>query len=298
MKESKLLVKGIPYSENTIKTWINFHKIWNRFCLYRKKDFKIFALTEEDYHLFLVFCDISGFSLTTKKLYSSILKTILMENGGKSIKTTNDFYLENHVYLSENEIGEISRLDLADNCYLQKIRDVFLIGYYTGQRFSDYKALTSNDIVTLEHNGCTFSAIRIRQKKTKSQITVPILNMKIITILDHWGGRLPGISHSGFNRGIKEICKRAGISQNVVITRSKGGRIATEALPKWQLISSHSARRSCITNLYLSGKLSELQIRSISGHTTSRSFKRYICCNDEENIYSIMQSLCSKETSN
>ena len=48
------------------------------------------------------------------------------------------------------------------------------------------------------------------------------------------------------------------------------------------MISTHTARRSCITNLYLSNRFSISQLMSISGHKSERAFNEYICCSSEE----------------
>lgn len=46
--------------------------------------------------------------------------------------------------------------------------------------------------------------------------------------------------------------------------------------PKFELISSHTARRSGVTNLYKTGLLDTRQIMSISGHQSERVFESYI----------------------
>jgi integrase len=42
------------------------------------------------------------------------------------------------------------------------------------------------------------------------------------------------------------------------------------------MISSHTARRSAATNMYLTGRWKTFQIMAITGHTTEESFFRYI----------------------
>ena len=73
MKESRLLFKGAPYAENTINSWRNFSKVWSYFCIEKNTDYEVKELSENDYNLFLHYCDSCGFSLTTKKLFSSLL---------------------------------------------------------------------------------------------------------------------------------------------------------------------------------------------------------------------------------
>ena len=46
--------------------------------------------------------------------------------------------------------------------------------------------------------------------------------------------------------------------------------------PKYELITSHTARRSGTTNLYKLGVLSDQEIRSITGHQSQKVFESYI----------------------
>ena len=45
---------------------------------------------------------------------------------------------------------------------------------------------------------------------------------------------------------------------------------------KWELVSSHTGRRSGITNLYKTGLLDSREIMSISGHKNEAVYKEYI----------------------
>ena len=81
----------------------------------------------------------------------------------------------------------------------------------------------------------------------------------------------------------------AGINGHVVTNANRGGKKSKEVRPKFELVSSHTARRSYITNLYMEGKLSSEQIRSISGHSSEESFKRYLCQNQEEEAKEIIR---------
>ena len=47
-------------------------------------------------------------------------------------------------------------------------------------------------------------------------------------------------------------------------------------LPKYELVTSHTARRSGTTNLYKLGVLSDQEIRSITGHQSQMVFESYI----------------------
>ena len=55
--------------------------------------------------------------------------------------------------------------------------------------------------------------------------------------------------------------------------RNKHGEIVRA---KYELICSHTARRSGTTNLYKLGVLSDLELRSITGHESQKNFEGYI----------------------
>ena len=55
----------------------------------------------------------------------------------------------------------------------------------------------------------------------------------------------------------------------------------TKRVPKYQLIKTHTARRSFCTNAYKAG-MDCLDIMALSGHTTEKSFLRYIKVTQEE----------------
>ncbi len=55
--------------------------------------------------------------------------------------------------------------------------------------------------------------------------------------------------------------------------RNKKGQVLK---PKYELVSSHTARRSAITNLYKSGILDTREMMSISGHRDEKVFEEYI----------------------
>ena len=45
---------------------------------------------------------------------------------------------------------------------------------------------------------------------------------------------------------------------------------------RWEMVSLHTARRTFITNVYLSGKFSVEFMMKLSGHTKYDTFKRYV----------------------
>ena len=176
------------------------------------------------------------------------------------------------VYLTKEEIAKL------EDCVLftpreKATRDLFLVGYYTAMRFSDYSRLSMNDIVDGRLKVCTM--------KTGEQVVIPA-NPKLVAILQRYGGRVPRLDQSDFNETIKVVCREAGIDDIVPHTITKGGRKTTDYAPKYALVTSHTARRSGATNMYLSG-IKEEMIMMITGHRTYSSFRKYIRITKEEN---------------
>ena len=165
----------------------------------------------------------------------------------------------------------------------EKIRDLFVVGCLTGMRYSDYSTLT--------HENIQNDIIVKKTKKTGVTVHVPI-HSYIRELLKKYDGELPkDISIQHFNRSIKTICKKIGLTETVVFTRTVGHSVITESYEMWQVISSHTARRSAATNMYNSGRMKTLQIMLITGHTTEKNFFRYIKVGREENAKTLSNDI-------
>jgi integrase len=174
----------------------------------------------------------------------------------------------NAVYLTEDELKKLIDLSLV-NRVLQNCRDAFIIGAYTGTRYSDLKALNSSSLI----NGY----ISYKSVKTNQPVKVPI-HPAINDILVKRGGFPKVVDLSDFNKQIKKVCKLAEIESPVVMESVIGGKIHTDAKPKHQLVSSHTMRRSFATNLHLKG-IPYRYIMLMTGHRSTKSLESYLRTN-------------------
>jgi integrase len=147
------------------------------------------------------------------------------------------------IFLTKDELTKLYKHNF-ENERLNQVRDKYCFGCYTGLAFSDLDSLTHEHI----NNG---SLTKLRQK-TKIPLNVP-LPPQAVKILQRYKGKykaLPKTGHQKFNEYIKECCRIAEINSNTVYkTFSKG--IETENIaPKYELIGSHTARKTFITYLY------------------------------------------------
>lgn len=188
----------------------------------------------------------------------------------------------NAVFLSMNEITRIYyyRFIKQDKRKAkERIRDMFVIGCLTALRYSDYSTLTVNNL----QNGYIVK----RTKKTNVEVKVPAHDY-VKEIFEKYSGRVPnGLCIQYFNKYLKVIMKEIGFNDLVTYSFTQGGKLVTVTKEKWELISSHTARRSAATNMYLTGRMKTLEIMRLAGHRSEQNFFRYIRLTGDDTARSI-----------
>ena len=186
-----------------------------------------------------------------------------------------------HVYLTESEVKKITDADMRDE-RLSEIRDLFIIGCWTGLRISDLSRLERDNI----KNGL----LSITTKKTRQNVVIPVTR-ELQSILDKYPEQLPKIpTDQHYNREIKKVCEKAGIDDMVMAEVKKGSLITTAPVPKHKLVTSHTARRSFATNLYRRG-IPSTQLMFLTGHKTEGAFLKYIKVSKEDNAKDVAMKL-------
>lgn len=170
------------------------------------------------------------------------------------------------VYLKENELIDLFNFKI-DNSKLEHTKDLFTFGAFTGLRFSDYSNVKPENII--KEDGDLY--IKIRTQKTGELVYIPChpIVLQIFEKYSERPNRLPKtLSNQKFNDYIKDVCKLAGMTEK--------GRLTTDPDKElWECISSHTARRSFATNLFLEGIEPKI-IMKITGHKTEKAFNAYI----------------------
>lgn len=156
---------------------------------------------------------------------------------------------------------------------LEVVRNKFLLGAYTALRVSDFNRLRDVHI-----DGDFF---RITTQKTGAHVVIPI-HPVIRRIIDSGFDISTPITDQKINEHIKEVARMAGITQLVEGTKYIQHRAVVGYFPKCDLITTHTARRSAATNMYKAG-IPSISIMRITGHTTEKSFMKYIKITAEEN---------------
>ena len=275
---------GHPINPNTIKTYVTtlnhlkeFEKIKRR-----KIDFESIDLDfYKDYTEYLIKGLKTRTNAAMKKI--QVFKLIMNEaterglNNNLSYKSKRFVTVReksDNIYLTANEIMEIEKLDLASKPSLDRTRDLFLIGCYTGLRYSDYTIIDPK----LIKNGM----LEITQTKTNDNVVIPI-HPSVRKICNKYGNILPTqISNQKTNEYLKEIGKLVeSLKTSTSKTYTKAGMKLTQNFKKWEMLSTHTARRSFATNEFLAGTPT-LTIMAITGHRTEKAFMKYIKVSNSE----------------
>ena len=177
------------------------------------------------------------------------------------------------IYLSVQEIRTIYELDLSEYPHLIRFRDLFVLGCFTGLRFSDFSNIRPDDI----RKGMLYK----KQGKSDHWVVIPLRPVPFEILINRFNKRVPRVSNPELNRHIKDIGRLAGISMPIKASYKKGNKDIEIVKPKHAWITTHTCRRSFCTNEFLAGTPPEL-IMKISGHKSLKDFYKYIRITPEE----------------
>lgn len=287
MKESETRTNdltGKPIAKGTIQTYNQVYNMIKKYSTLKKRKITFDDITLDFYHEFHTFLVHQDLATNTIGKRIAILKTIIREATERGYNKNLSFQSKkfkvtrektDNIYLNENELNEMYKLDLSNVERLDKVRDLFLIGSYTGLRFSDFSKFTNKNIVN--------SFIEINTQKNKEPVAIPLHDI-VKQIMEKYEGGLPrALTNQKMNKYLKEIgekmnCLNTSYSKNI----TKGGKEITTNYIKHELLCTHTARRSFASNLFIEG-IPAQTIMKITGHKTEKSFMLYIKITPKEN---------------
>lgn len=315
IKNGRIKNKAENYTPNTCKVWSNFLGILKRFI-------QIYPFTWKDINKaladhFVSFMEKNGYMVTSINKYIICFKAMIQNAMDQELhnnlialrafskKKIQETDKAKEIYLTKAELQALYEMPLEG--LKDKVRDVFLVGCYTCQRFSDYARLEKENFTTTAKGT---KVVRIVQEKTGNDVVIPILNDNLLHIAEKYGYDIPKVNDVILNRYIKQILKELSSTvpslarkERTLLTmkereKEKQGLVSFERdnkenviKPRYELVSSHTARRSGITNLYLSGNFDTYQMMSISGHKDEKTFYEYIKLSSDEVADSIAKKM-------
>ena len=319
------------YSPGTVVVWKAFGENLKEYC---KKDIPFEDIDKPFADRFTLYLQKQGYMPNTinKKVscFRKLCNLAAMEGYNKNAvslrvwkdRTVKEIEKRAEIYLTDEEINAMYDMELTGENEI--VRDIFLLGYFSCQRYSDYCKLREENFITYNKSGL----ITLTQKKTGKKVEVPIFDDRVYELCDKYHYEFPDIDVQKMNLKIKAVgaelsktvpsfCekyvtvltsveKRSENTYEKLLDKKAKGIKFTENERKWfhkldklakmrngsplwernkhgevirakyELICSHTARRSGTTNLYKLGVLSDLELRSITGHESQKNFEGYI----------------------
>ena len=284
--------KGTNYAASTVKSVRAAMTQFGNFQIEkgRKVDFQ--DVDMNFYHEYTAYLKGKNYSINSIGKCIKELKTILRaaESEGYEVnpkykdKKFKGTRIEvDSIYLSRGDLDKIMNLDIS-MCPpgYALARDIFMVGVWTAQRVSDYNNLSRENIkqhripkiIDDKLTYKEFQTVEIRQKKTGAKVSIPV-STELKNILERYDYQLPHLEDQVLHRYMKDICKLAGLDELIEIQTTKGGKAVKEFKHKWELVHSHTARRTGATLMYLAG-MDYYDIMRITGHTSPTMLKKYI----------------------
>lgn len=325
------------YTDSSISAWTTFGKHLRGFLEYRNNLSMTFddidRTTATAFITYLESKELMKGTISQQINHFRKLCNIAAEDGknrnGTSLKVWKSHEQKDEdkraeIVLSDGEIDALYNMNLTG--HIEKCRDLWILGYFSAQRVSDYSNF-SRDNFGINEDGTP--VIQLRQKKTETELEVPILDERVFEICDKYHYRFPNLKRDAINRGIKAACKilaesvptlnqwevtllaakerdkelwyidtkkRVEAGEKLhgeeskrfkrlreyateheageyLYKRDYQGRVIRQ---RWELVSCHTTRRSMITTLHKSGLFSDREIMSVSGHSTIKSYEKYM----------------------
>ncbi len=151
---------------------------------------------------------------------------------------------DNIVYLTIDELARVYNLKFEEKkSGLEQARDVFVFACFTGLRYSDLQKLKKTDVSN--------NALHLTTQKTRKKLDIP-LNEYAKAILKRYAdypgdNALPVISNQKYNDHLKTLGQLAKLNDKQTIIGYSGSKRTELTYPKWQLLTTHVARKTFIT---------------------------------------------------
>jgi integrase len=275
LKDYKSLLNAIMDYQTTTKKKITFDTInnkdfWNRFRTYLAAKHKVGKSKGELNNN------------TVHKRFSS-LKTFM-----RWIEEEKEIFIFKHtlyhykiqkfstdfVTLDREEIRQLENLKI-DNPNWQRIIDVFICNCFMSLRFGDMQTLAKGKFLKDRDGDYYYTK---KNEKTKRTIEIPITRTAL-EILKRYNFDLPTYSNQYFNRELYKILEHYKLfDEKVQKQELRDGEPSVKYYKKRELITTHTARRTYITNA-ITNNVSLNAIQSSTGHSQLSTLSKYVKAN-------------------
>jgi len=168
------------------------------------------------------------------------------------------------VYLNFEQIKQVMNYKPTTK-QQENVKLIFLTLLFTGCRYSDvYKIKPEGQY---SKTGLKFSYGRYISQKTNIEVIVPILKPLADAIATNSGKMGKPMHLTEFNKALKALVRECGLTESVTLTFTDSyGNKQFEEKPFYEFVSSHTGRRSFVSNLL--NHIPDTILSKITGHDT------------------------------
>lgn len=189
------------------------------------------------------------------------------------------------VALTANEVDQLFSYDYEGNKLYSSVRDWFVIACESALRISDLKRIKRENIQTEgEH-----TLLKMISRKTSKRIVIPA-SKRMLELLERNDFKFPKIKYNDFNDLIKDVCKEAKITTKVLVKKNVKGKTKSEFHEKWEMLSSHSGRKTWASINYLKGIPVQLLL-NVTQHSSEKTFLAYVDLTEEQKSLRLIKEM-------
>ena len=274
-------IKEQKWSSNTIKRYQNIRNILEEFEAHSKYKLTFKSINKKFLTEFTDYCmRVRNHATNTFRRNLGLFKTFMIWSYSNGYTYQDDFRqfkkmkeaFTEKVALKADDLSLLMGFEL-DNPRLERARDIFVFACTTGMRYGELKLIGKHNVID--------GNIELKEEKSanKKPREIP-LNPLSRMILKKYDYELPLIANQKQNEYLKEVFKAIGYDQEVEKVIVRGKTIEREKVPMYELISTHTARRTFITMMKRKGKSDKL-IAKITGHSDLKTLNSYYQVDDE-----------------
>ena len=199
-----------------------------------------------------------------------------------------DFSKNPHIYIVNDILDGTKKGrygDVRKFTNWELVKDIFLFQCSIGCRYSDILHFKVNHFDFGGDDG-RFSWV---QQKTNKRVSVPVNPISSKIYRKYSGGKslvqnlFPQLSNQKFNKSLKLMMKDLQFNRQVSKPKLIGSTVVEKEYKfLWELISSHSGRKTFVKNLIDLGTMDYKTIMKLTGHKTFREFEKYVSVTDND----------------
>lgn len=179
-------------------------------------------------------------------------------------------------YLEPNELKAIYEYE-PQNDTEQRAKDYFIMGCFTGLRYVDLRKLRKSEITDTEivtNMSKTHKKVRIEINRYSREVIDRYMDSPLDTIL-------PYMSQQWLNENLRKMFIILHFDTPVMVEYYNGKTLVTRERPKYDILASHSARRTFVVQC-LKKNVPPMVIIRWTGHKDLKALGPYIAIVDSQ----------------